>query len=235
MYLEVSLLLKLLGSPHGGTDREAAKFLPLEIFRAELGKALSNIWPDFDVSPAWSGVSDWRSAELPTNLNYSTRLWKKLYRSWHYREMCTKCPIKTFSKPHKPGIITEFAEECMSCQVRPFQVIKFIMVFLQWPVAEASERSVWSPTINGFRITQPKEKFLPNPRQPVMGWCPEAYGLLSSLDLHLCSVTGDVLIAHAKDMFSWHTSEVIQSLLRPLLLKLSYCMPVKSLHHTILH
>lgn len=102
-------------------------------------------------------------------------------------------------------------------------------------MAEASERSVWSPTINGFRITQPKEKFLPNPRQPVMGWCPEAHGLLSSLDLHLCSVTGDVLIARAKDMFSWHTSEVIQSLLRPLLLKLSYCMPIKSLHHTILH
>lgn len=91
------------------------------------------------------------------------------------------------------------------------------------------------PHKNGLRITQPKEKFLPNPRQPVRGWCPAACELLSSLDLHLCSVTGDVLIACAKDMFSWHRSEVIQSLLRPLLLKLSYCMPIKSLHHTILH
>lgn len=66
MYLQVSLLLKLLESPHGGTDREAAKFLPMKIFRAELGKALS--------SPAWSGALDWRSAELPANLNYSMHL-----------------------------------------------------------------------------------------------------------------------------------------------------------------
>jgi len=39
----VSLLLKSLEIPHAETNREAAKFLALEIFRAEVGKELSNL------------------------------------------------------------------------------------------------------------------------------------------------------------------------------------------------
>lgn len=146
--------------------------------------------------------------------------------------MCTRCPIRTYPKPHEAGGGTE---EHTNCQAGPFQPSPRPCVLFQWrPMAEASESSVWSPTINAFKITRPEEKFLPNPRQLVMGRCPEAHGLLSSLDLHLCSLTGDVLLAHAKDVFSWQTSEVIQSLLRPSVLRLSYCTPIKSLHHTIL-
>lgn len=223
----VSVSPKLLGIPHGGTDRAGAKFLPLEIFRAGLGKSLAQsdwLWSQ----PCLARGVGLRSAERPANLNHSMHLWKKLYRSWHYRE---KCPSRSFSKPHKTAIITEFSEEHMSSQIRPFQVVSQTH---HPPPAAARGRGFREkcvePTINNT-----KEKFLPNPMQPVMGWCPGAHGLLSSLGLHLCSVSGDVLTAHAKNMFSWHTSEVIQSLLRPLLLKLSYCMPIKSLHHTILH
>lgn len=114
--LHVSVPQKLLEIPRGGTDRPVAKFLPLEIFRAELGKSLAQsdwLWSQ----PCLEQGVGLRSAECSANLNHSMHLWKKLYRSWHYRE---KCPSRTFSKPHKTGIITEFTEEHTSSQIRPF-------------------------------------------------------------------------------------------------------------------
>lgn len=155
--LHVSVSLKLLEMPHGGTDRAVAKFLPLEIFRAELGKSLAQsdwLWSQ----PCLEWGAGLRSAERPANLNDSMHLWKKLYRSWHYRG---KCPSRRFSKPHKTGTITEFAEECMSSQIRPFQVVNQIHHALP---AVASGRGFREkcvePTVNGCRTTQRRNSSL---------------------------------------------------------------------------
>lgn len=157
VFLHVSVSVKLQEIPHGGMDRAVAKFLPLEIFRAELGKSLAQsgwLWSQ----PCLERGVGLRSAERPANRNHCMHLWKKLYRSWPYRE---KCPSRTFSKPHKTGTITEFAEEHTSSQTRPFQVVNQIHHPL--PAAASGrgfrEKRV-EPTTNGFRTTQSRNSSL---------------------------------------------------------------------------
>lgn len=89
---KIHILLKLLESPHGGMQREAAKF---QNFRAELGKALSNL-AHFEVSPAWSRVLDWRSAELPANL--------KLFHAFMKEALQELALQRDVHKVHHPNI-----------------------------------------------------------------------------------------------------------------------------------